>query len=133
MENVQNYAVEALKIHPRNKDFFDDIQGKEYETFKQSIENEGVISPILIAPDMTVVSGHQRLKACKELGVKLIPAIMREELLDENEKLKILLAANFGRTKNDESKQRKVAVEYVNLCGLKMGIINIGSAIIAYP
>ena len=36
-------------------------------------------------------------------------------------KLKILLAANFGRSKNNESKQRKVAVEYVSLCGLKQG------------
>jgi hypothetical protein len=31
----------------------------------------------------------------------MIPAIMREELIDEDEKLKILLAANFRRSKND--------------------------------
>lgn len=61
------------------------------------------------------------MKACKDLGIKLIPAIMREELIDEDEKLKILLAANFGRTKNNEAKQRKIAVEYVNLCGNKHG------------
>ncbi len=34
-----------------------------------------------------------------------------------NEKLKLLLAANFGRTKNDEAKQRKIVTEYVALCG----------------
>ncbi len=38
-----------------------------------------------------------------------------------NEKLKLLLAANFGRTKNDEAKQRKIATEYVALCGFKNG------------
>ena len=27
------------------------------------------------------------------------------------------MAANFGRTKNNEAKQRKVATEYVRLCG----------------
>lgn len=31
------------------------------------------------------------------------------------------LAANFGRSKNDDKKQRKVAVEYVRLCGYKQG------------
>lgn len=31
------------------------------------------------------------------------------------------MAANFGREKNDEAKQRKVAVEYVKLCGYKNG------------
>ena len=31
------------------------------------------------------------------------------------------MAANFGREKNDEAKQRKVAVEYVKLCGYRNG------------
>ncbi|MEA5012901.1 MAG: hypothetical protein VB100_14405 [Angelakisella sp.] len=38
----------------------------------------------------------------------------------------MLLAANFGRLKNDEAKQRKVAVEYVKLCGLKNGEVGVG-------
>lgn len=29
--------------------------------------------------------------------------------------------ANFGRTKNDDAKQRKIATEYVALCGYKHG------------
>ena len=40
-----------------------------------------------------------------------------------DKKLKVLLAANFGRSKNSDSKQRKVAVEYVRLCGYKNGEI----------
>lgn len=31
------------------------------------------------------------------------------------------MAANFGREKNDEAKRRKVAVEYVKLCGYRNG------------
>lgn len=34
---------------------------------------------------------------------------------------KVLLAANFGRKKNSEAKKRKIAVEYVKLCGYKRG------------
>ena len=49
--------------------------------------------------------------------MKMVPIRIREDLIDEDKKLKVLLAANFGRTKNDEEKQRKVAVEYVRLCG----------------
>lgn len=41
---------------------------------------------------------------------------------DENEKLKKLLATNFGRTKNDPAKQVKVASEYVELVGMKHGV-----------
>jgi len=32
-----------------------------------------------------------------------------------------LISNNFGRNKNNESKQRKVAIEYVKLCGCKQG------------
>ena len=53
--------------------------------------------------------------------MKIVPIRIREDLIDEQKKLKVLLAANFGRSKNDESKQRKVAVEYVKLCGYRNG------------
>lgn len=32
-----------------------------------------------------------------------------------------IVMANFGRTKNDDAKQRKIATEYVALCGYKNG------------
>ena len=118
---VQNIAVDVLKVHPRNQEFFDDISGQDYENFKKSIQEEGIISEIIVAPDMTIISGHQRYKAAKDLGMKMVPIRIREDLIDEDKKLKVLLAANFGRTKNDESKQRKVAVEYVKLCGYEQG------------
>ena len=105
-KEIIQVSTDVLKIHPRNAEFFDDIQGKEYEQFKQSISQDGILSPILVSPDMTVISGHQRLKACKELGINLVPIMIRDDLTDENEKLKLLLAANFGRTKNDDAKQR---------------------------
>ena len=120
-KEIIQVSTDVLKIHPRNAEFFDDIQGKEYEQFKQSISQDGILSPILVSPDMTVISGHQRLKACKELGINLVPIMIRDDLTDENEKLKLLLAANFGRTKNDDAKQRKIAAEYVALCGRKLG------------
>lgn len=120
---VQNIAVDVLKVHPRNQEFFDDISGQDYENFKKSISEEGIISEIIVAPDMTIISGHQRYKAAKDLGMKMVPIRIREDLIDEDKKLKVLLAANFGRTKNDEAKQRKVAVEYVRLCGYEHGEI----------
>ena len=120
-KEITNVSIDVLKVHPRNTEFFDDISGKEYEEFKNSIQEEGIISEIIVSPDMTIISGHQRYKAAKELGITMIPIRIREDLIDEDKKLKVLLAANFGRNKNNESKQRKVAVEYVKLCGYKNG------------
>ena len=121
MQQITQISTEVLRVHPRNQEFFDDIEGKAYEQFKESIKNEGVVTPLIVAPDMTIVSGHQRLKACEDLGIKKVPVIIREDLDDEDEKLKKLLATNFGRTKNDPAKQVKVASEYVELVGMKHG------------
>ena len=120
-KEITNISIDVLKVHPRNTEFFDDISGNEYEEFKHSIQEEGIISEIIVAPDMTIISGHQRYKAAKELGIKMVPIRIREDLVDEDKKLKVLLAANFGRSKNNEAKQRKIAVEYVRLCGYKNG------------
>ena len=122
MNNQTQYvSVDVLKVHPQNTEFFDDISGQDYEDFKKSIQEDGIISDIIVAPDMTIVSGHQRYKAAKELGIKMVPVQIREDLIDDDKKLKVLLAANFGRKKNSEAKKRKIAAEYVKLCGYKHG------------
>lgn len=121
MKELINISADVLKVHPRNAEFFDDISGEEYERFKKSIGEDGILSPLLVSPDMMVISGHQRLKAAKELGIKLVPVIIREDLVDEDDKLKKLLVANFGRSKNDPVKQGKIYKEYESLCGVSVG------------
>jgi len=121
MEQITKLSVHSLKVHPRNLEFFDDIEGDTYEQFKKSIQEDGVITPIIVAPDMVVVSGNQRFKACVDLGIELIPAIIREELINEDLKLRQLIGANFGRLNNNPAKMRKAIAEYVGLVGYKKG------------
>lgn len=121
MKEITNVSTSVLKVHPRNAEFFDDISGEEYARFKKSIQEDGILSPILVSPDMTVISGHQRLKACKDLGINLVPVMIREDLINEDDKVKTLLVANFGRLKNDPIKQAKVYKEYEKICGITMG------------
>lgn len=121
MKEITNVSTSVLKVHPRNAEFFDDISGEEYARFKKSIQEDGILSPILVSPDMTVISCHQRLKACKDLGINLVPVMIREDLINEDDKVKTLLVANFGRLKNDPIKQAKVYKEYEKICGITMG------------
>ena len=121
MEQITKLSVNSLKVHPRNQEFFDDIEGDTYEQFKKSIQEDGVITPIIVAPDMVVVSGNQRLKACVDLGIELIPSIIREELVNEDLKLRQLIGANFGRLSNNPAKMRKAIAEYVGLVGNNHG------------
>ncbi|MCD8090413.1 MAG: ParB N-terminal domain-containing protein, partial [Clostridiales bacterium] len=121
MQNMQKVDIDILKEHPRNSEFFDDITGKEWEDFKQTILEEGIITEIIVAPDMTIVSGHQRYRAAKELGMEYVPIKICSDLTDENKKLKVLLASNFSRSTNAKAKKRKIIAEYAELCGYKHG------------
>ena len=121
MQQIINVSIDILKVHPRNQEFYDDIEGEAYNKFEKSIEEDGVIIPLIVAPDMTVISGHQRLKASKNLGIELIPVIIKEDLTDEDDKLRSLLATNFGRIKNNPVKQGRVYSEYEKLRGVTQG------------
>lgn len=69
---MQQINVNELKSHPRNNEFFDDMSGEKWQEFLDSIKARGVIEPIVITPDKVIVSGHQRVRACKELGIKTV-------------------------------------------------------------
>jgi ParB family transcriptional regulator, chromosome partitioning protein len=118
---TKNLSINALKVHPRNQEFFDDISGDQFDRFKKSIEDEGIMTPLLVANDMTVISGHQRLKAATELGLTTVPVIIDETPMSDDDKLRKLLVANFGRSKNDPVKQGKVVTEYERLNGIRIG------------
>lgn len=53
-KEITNVSIDVLKVHPRNLEFFDDILGDEYEKFKKSIQEEGIILEIIVEPVITV-------------------------------------------------------------------------------
>lgn len=80
---MQLIDVNRLKPHPRNAEFFDDITGDAWETFKESIKTSGVIEPVIATNDNIIVSGHQRVRACKELGIAEIMTDFRDYKSDD--------------------------------------------------
>ena len=87
--------VDKLNPHPKNSYFFDDIEGEPWVAFLESIETSGVIEPVIVsAPDLTIVSGHQRVRACKKLGIKQV-AVEERTFDSEDEILKQLIETNI--------------------------------------
>lgn len=73
MEQIINISIDTLKNHPRNNEFFDNIVGDKWEDFKKSIIRRGVVEGVVVTQDLIIVSGHQRVRACKELGILEVP------------------------------------------------------------
>lgn len=99
---MENVNITQLKNHPLNTYFFDDLAGQKWEEFKQSIATSGVIEPVVCTKGMTIISGHQRVRACRELNIEMVMCDIRnlDDKVDEAEILKQLIETNIRQRGN---------------------------------
>ena len=75
-------AIPLSLIQPFPDHPFRVEEGEELEQLKQSIRENGVMSPAIVRPlpggGFQMISGHRRMAACKALGLQRMPAIVRE-------------------------------------------------------
>ena len=64
---------------------------KEYQKIKNSITEFGYVTPIIVNADMTVISGHQRLKVLKDLEYEEIECIVVDFDKDKEKLLNVAL------------------------------------------
>ena len=72
----------------------------------EMIRSSGWIKPIVCTPSHTIISGHRRLRAAQELGLKCVPVEIRE-FPDDLAELEALLLENASRVKTIEQKIRE--------------------------
>ncbi len=66
--NIKKIKIENLKPAEYNPRIDLKPENIEYQKIKKSLIEFGYVAPIIVNTDMTVISGHQRLKVLKELG-----------------------------------------------------------------
>lgn len=114
--NRQSNALEMrelcdLKPHPLNRQLYGplDKTTKEWGELVESIRRKGVLVPLLITPDGTVVSGHRRLEASRDtlnlsrIEVPVVVVNFKSDLDVEE----ALIHANKQREKTPEQKARE--------------------------
>lgn len=126
---MQQININELKPHPRNNEFFDDISGEKWNELLDSIRKRlkehkrGNIEPIVITQDKVIVSGHQRVRAFKELGIPTIEAEIR--IYDSDDEVLLdLLESNIRRRGEIGGSAKKVGKrikELERLYGIQNG------------
>lgn len=121
---MQQINVNDLRSHPKNDYFFDDIMGDNWKAFLESVKTSGVIEPIIVeAKSSTIISGHQRVRACKELGIQTI--LCENRIYDEEDKiLKDLLETNLrqrGLGNTNPIKLGRCLLELERIYGIRQG------------
>ena len=112
MSNIEQRELSQLKKHLVNTDIYGDEVNAE---FVASIKNLGVLVPLTVLPDGTVISGHRRMQAARIAKLKTVPVIVRTDLTDPDEIERALIESNRQREKSNETKareaQRLLAIE----------------------
>ena len=99
------------------------MEGQKWTEFLESVKTSGVIEPIVVTQNNTIVSGHQRVRACKELGISEVPRRVRE-YATEDAILKDLLETNVRQRGNINSSALKlvrIIAELERIYGIRNG------------
>ena len=63
-------ALNPAAYNPRK------ISRETLATLKKNIQEFGLVDPLIVNKDMTIIGGHQRYKACLELGFTEVPCVV---------------------------------------------------------
>ncbi|RKY38864.1 MAG: hypothetical protein DRP72_00995 [Candidatus Omnitrophota bacterium] len=91
-------SLSVEKIEPSPFQPRQEIDPQELEDLKASIREKGIIQPIIVrkvGEKFEVVAGGRRFQAAKYLGIKELPAIIRE--VSDKESLVLALVENLQR------------------------------------
>lgn len=119
---MQLINVNELIPHKMNSYFFDDIEGEPWMAFLDSIRTSGVIEPIIATQDKVIVSGHQRIRACKTLGIEKVWCDIRTFDSDD-EVIKQLIETNLCQraTLPNATKVGRCIKELERINGIRQG------------
>lgn len=91
--------IEIGRIHSFPNHPFKVLDDDKMETLVGSIRENGILNPVLVRPDQTgnyeMISGHRRLHAAGIVGLKKIPAIVKE--MTDDEATIVMVDANVQR------------------------------------
>lgn len=85
-EKAKQDMLKIEQLIPFENHPFKLYEGERFNEMVESIKQFGVIVPIVVRKKklkFQVLSGHNRVEACKALGLKEIPAIVKEGLTEE--------------------------------------------------
>ncbi len=102
--------INELMFHPMNEQIYG--ANEDISELKEDIRKSGDVMTLVITPDNVIISGHRRVKACRELAAegderfKEVECEVRE-FGSEDEEISYLIRCNHSREKTREQRARE--------------------------
>lgn len=91
--------IELGRIHSFPNHPFKVLDDEKMDTLVESIRENGILNPVIVRPDQNgdyeMISGHRRLHAAGIVGLKKVPAIVKE--MSDDEAIIKMVDANIQR------------------------------------
>ena len=91
--------IELGRIHSFPNHPFKVLDDEKMDTLVESIRENGILNPVIVRPDKNgdyeMISGHRRLHAAGIVGLKKVPAIVKE--MSDDEAIIKMVDANIQR------------------------------------
>lgn len=113
-------AIEPFHEHP-----FKLYTGERLEDMVESIREHGILTPVIVqktAKGYEMLAGHNRQNAAKLAGLTEVPAIIKENLSEEEALVYVVETNVIQRSFSDLSVSERIAVlstRYDRVCGTK--------------
>ena len=120
---IQVIPVDQIK--PFHGHLFKLYQGERLDDMVDSIREHGILAPVIVrklSSGYEMLAGHNRQNAARIAGLKEIPAIVKEELTDEEAWVYVLETNVIQRSFSDLTVTERIAVlaaRYDKVCGTK--------------
>ena len=120
---IQFVSTSDLKENPLSSDYFSELDGEDFEKLRDDIKKRGVLVPLICKQDLTLLAGHNRLKASLAIGLAKVPVqSVLGKLSKENEKLFIVKDNLLRRQLTGKQKKKLINELYgQEILGAKHG------------
>jgi len=104
--------IEIERIHAFPNHPFKVLDDEKMDTLVDSIRENGILNPVIVRPDQSgnyeMISGHRRLHAAKIVGLKKVPAIVKE-MSDDEAIIKMVDLKHLLRIKKQINGKKKLS------------------------
>lgn len=115
---VENIKIDKLKPYKNNPRLNDDA----VEYVAESIKQFGFKVPIVVDKNNVIVTGHTRLKASKQLGLKEVPCIRADDLTEDQIKAFRIADNKVGEISTWDNSKLQIELEDIDIDMTSFGL-----------
>lgn len=103
------HRTHELKKHAELCAIVPEMAPAEWDVFLADVKDRGVIEPVRILPDGTIIDGHNRVRAAREAGIEELDVIVMD--ITEEEVIKFGVSAALMRRNLNEAQRLELATD----------------------